>query len=407
MGDRLSKRFVDGAKPSKKVQFFWDRDLKGFGLKVSPTGLKTYVVQYRSKGGRRGRVRRLSIGRHGSPWAPDEARAEAMRVLGEVARGGDPMIERQERRKDLTVSELCDLYLAEGTSTKKASTLATDNGRIERHIKPILGDILVSDVNSSHVNTLLKSVAQGKIPTDGIGSVAGRLGGKGTASRTVGLLGGIFSFAVELGYRTDNPVHGVKRFPDKKNQRFLTQAELVRLFRLMDEMQMEGASRKAIWIIKILALSGARRGEIVQLKWSEVSFNQSSLHFEDSKTGQKTTPVSTAVITLLEEVWSERDRKSSFVFPNASGNSAYVGTPKVWTELRRRFGDDKLRLHDLRHTFASLAVAGGASLPMIGALLGHKDATTTQQYAHLTDDPLRSISEEISAKLTAGMQEEW
>ena len=168
---------------------------------------------------------------------------------------------------------------------------------------------------------------------------------------------------------------------------------------------MEGASRKAIWIIKILALSGARRGEIVQLKWSEVSFDQSSLYFDDSKTGQKTIPVSTEVVTLLKEVWSERDTKSSFVFPNASGNSPYVGTPKVWTELRRRFGDDKLRLHDLRHTFASLAVAGGASLPMIGALLGHKDATTTQQYAHLTDDPLRSISEQISAKILAGLNE--
>ncbi|WP_198136870.1 site-specific integrase, partial [Pseudovibrio sp. JE062] len=368
-------------------------------LKVSPRGVKTYVVQYRGEGGRRGRVRRLSIGRHGSPWTTEEARAEAKRVLGDVAHGGDPMAARQARRKDLTVAELCDLYLEEGTATKKASTIATDKGRIERHIKPVIGDLLVSDIKANHVRTLLKKVAEGNLPREGVGPVADKLGGKGTASRTVGLLGGIFSFANELGYRTDNPVHGVKRFPDQKNQRYLTQSELTRLFELLEEIEADGANPKAVKIIKLLALTGARRGEIEQLKWSEVFLEQGTLHFEDSKTGQKSIPISAAVIGLLREAEQERCIDSPYVFPSERGDGFYVGATKVWRDLRTKFGDEKLRMHDLRHSFASLAVAGGASLPMIGALLGHKDTATTQRYAHLSADPLRSISDQVGAKL--------
>ncbi|WP_114010884.1 site-specific integrase [Cohaesibacter intestini] len=399
MGQRLSKRFVDAARASEKVQFFWDENLKGFGLKVSPSGLKTYVVQYRGEGGRRGRVRRLSIGRHGSPWTPDQARSEARRLLGEVAHGEDPMAARQAKRKDLTIAELCDLYLEEGVSTKKAATVATDKGRIERHIKPIIGEVLVSDAKSSHVRSLLKKVAEGSLPKDGLGPVADRLGGKGTASRTIGLLGGIFSFAIELGYRSDNPVHGVKRFPDRKNQRFLTHEELGRLLALLGERESQGANPKAAMIIRLLALTGARRGEIEQLKWSEVSLAESTLHLEDSKTGQKSVPISATVAELLKQAEQFRERRNPYVFPSERGDGFYVGTTKVWRDLRKEFGDEKLRIHDLRHSFASLAVASGASLPMIGALLGHRDSATTQRYAHLKADPLRSIADQIGADL--------
>ncbi len=397
---KLTKRSVDNAKANGRDTFYWDTEIKGFGLKVTPAGRKAYVCQYRAGGGRRGATRRYTIGIHGSPWTVDQARVEAKRILGLASNGKDPASAKQEQRAALTVAELCDLYLAEGCATKKASTLATDRGRIERHIKPLLGSLKVHSVTRAHVRRFLQDVAGGKTATDVKTKKRGRAivkGGKGTATRTVGLLGGIFAYALEHGIIAENVVRGVKRFPDRKSERFLSEKELGDLGRALRSLAENGENAQAIAIIKLLIFTGARKGEIERLLWSEVDMERGLLELGDSKTGQKAIVLNPPALQVLSEI--ERIGESPFVFPASKGKGHFEGVPKVWRKARDLAGLPDVRLHDLRHSFASVAVSGGASLPVIGALLGHAHAATTQRYAHLSNDPLRTVSGTVGQTL--------
>jgi integrase len=396
---RISKATVDAAKPEQRDAFFWDEQLKGFGLKVTPKGKKVYVCQYRVGGGASGASRRQTIGAHGI-LTPDEARSTAKQILGMAANGSDPALEKQSRRKQITVAELCDRYLAEGCGTKKASTLDTDRGRIERHIKPLLGRKKVPDVTRADIKRFLQDVAEGKTAIDVRTRKYGRArvsGGRGTASRTVGLLGGIFSFARDLELIGSNPVQGVKRFADKRSTRFLSEAELVSLGDALRAVSSGGANPSGIAVIRLLIFTGARKSEIEALQWSEVCFDQALLRLADSKTGQKTLLLNPGALSVLSEL--QCIDGSDFVFPASKGLGHYVGTPKVWGKVRNMAGLQNVRIHDLRHSFASVAVSMGASLPIIGALLGHRDAATTQRYAHLQDDPVRSATNAVAARI--------
>lgn len=396
---KLTKTQIDKALPTQKDFFLWDSNLKGFGLKVAKGGRKSFVCKYRVGGGS-GLTRRMTIGAYGSPWTVDEARKVARQILGRAANGEDPARERQENRDELSVSDLCDLYLKQGTGTKKPSTLSTDKGRIERHIKPMLGKKKVSAVTRSDIKKFLRDIADGKTATDIKTRLYGRAivrGGKGTATRTVGLLGGIFSFAVDSGFITDNPVRGVKRFPDNKGHRYLSERELADLGLALRELAEEGANLFGLAIIKLLIFTGARKGEIENLTWSEVDFDRQYLHLGDSKTGQKSLPLNAGALAVIAEL--PRSNSSELIFPASRGEDHYQGTPKVWRTLRDRAGISDVRLHDLRHSFASIAVSGGASLPIVGALLGHGDVATTKRYAHLQDDPLKSTSEYVGSNL--------
>ena len=229
---KITKTTVEEAKPGPVDYFIWDSELSGFGLKIAKGGRKAYVCQYRTAGGRTGDTRRLTIGAHGSPWTVEMARVEAKKILGRAANGEDPAQEKQGLKKQLTVAELCSQYLEHGCATKKASTLATDKGRIERHIKPLLGRKRVQDVMRADIKRFLQDVALGKTAADIKTGRHGRAivkGGQGTAARTVGLLGGIFAYAVDCGMIDVSPVLGVKRFADKKGNRYLSQQELVAL----------------------------------------------------------------------------------------------------------------------------------------------------------------------------------
>ena len=346
----------------------------------------------------------MTIGTHGSPWTPDQARKRASQILGLVAHGKDPAQEKQADKSVLTVAQLCDLYLKHGAATKKASTLATDRGRIERHIKPLLGRMRVPDVKRAAVSRFLQDVAAGKTAVDVKTGARGRAivrGGKGTATRTVGLLGGIFSFAVESGWISENPVRGVKRFRDRRNERFLDNSEMQRLGAALIGAEAAGENPYAIAIIRLLVLTGARKGEIESLRWPEVDWQFSYLRLADSKTGQKLIMLNGAAIEVLQTV--PRQNASDFVFPASRSDGHYEGTPKVWWRIREQAELQNVRLHDLRHSFASMAVSSGASLPVIGALLGHKDSATTSRYAHLQDDPVRSASKTIGNSLQASL----
>jgi integrase len=401
---KLSKRSVDEAVPGGRDLFLWDSDLAGFGLKVSRAGRKVYVCQYRVGGGRRGAVRRYTIGVHGSPWTADQARTEAKRILGLAAHGEDPAAAKQEARAALTVAELCDVYLAEACATKKSSTLATDRGRIDRHIKPLLGSRKVPEVTRADVRRFLQDIAAGKTAADVKTGKRGRAivkGGKGTATRTVGLLGGIFGYAVERGIIAENAVRGIKRFPERKNERFLSERELADLGQALRKLEASGKNPHAIAIIKLLIFTGARKGEIERLRWEEIDFQAGLLRLLDSKSGQKTILLNPPALEVLSN--RERVGKSPFVFPATKGEGNFEGVPKVWRKVRDLAGLLDVRLHDLRHSFASVAVGGGASLPVIGALLGHTNAATTQRYAHLSSDPLKVANEMAGSRIAIAL----
>jgi integrase len=402
MSGKLTKLTVDNAKPENSDYFLWDADLKGFGLKVAKGGRKSYVCKYRVGSGRTAPTRRMTIGAHGSPWTVDQARAEVRKVLGRVANGEDPAREKQEIKKQITVAELCDLYMKQGITIKKASTIATDKGRIERHIKPLIGKKKVPDVTRADVKRFLQDVANGKTANDVKTGLHGRAivkGGKGTATRTVGLLGGIFSFAFDCGLINENPVRGVKRFPDKKGDRYLSQQELVGLGNALRKASEDGENPFALAILKLLIFTGARKGEVETLQWREVDFERGYLRLSDSKTGQKIIPLNAGALQVLHDV--QRLDGAEYVFPAYRGKGHYEGSPKVWRRIREKAGLNDVRIHDLRHSFASIAVSGGASLPIIGALLGHANSATTQRYAHLHDDPLRAASEAVGSKISS------
>lgn len=403
MQAKIIKRSVDAATAADG--WLWDTEVKGFGLRVRSDDHKVYVVEYRpGGGGRSAPKRRYTIGRHGSPWTPDAARIEAKRILGLVADGLDPAAEKSADRRSMTVDDLCDLYLREGCATKKDSTLATDRGRIARHIRPLLGKKKAKDVSKADVQRFMQDVAAGKTACDERTGKRGRAiveGGKGTASRTVGLLGGIFSFAVDRGICTSNPVQGVKRYADRKNERFLSARELAALgLGLMVMEETETISPIMANAIRLLLLTGCRKNEVLSLRWAYVDFERGYLRLPDSKTGEKTVFLGAPALKLLTDV----PRLSEWVFPAASGTGHLVGLPRAWENLRYWCGLEEVRLHDLRHSFASVGAVSGDSLPVIGALLGHSDSKTTARYAHLTADPVKAAAERIAGTIAAALQ---
>ena len=401
MKAKINKRAVDAAAPGKRDAFLWDTDLTGFGLKVTPAGNRIYVLQYRING----RLRRYTIGKHGAPWTPEQARREAERLRGKVAAGRDPAEAKEKASRDLTISELCDRYLAEGVATKKPSTVAMDRSRIERHIKPLLGHKRVRSVTRADVKRFMREVADGKTARDQKTGFRGRsivTGGKGVATRTVGLLGGIFTFATEEGYRPDNPVRGVKRFPDGKNERFLSPAELARLGDVLDAAEREGENPSAVAAIRLLALTGCRKAEILSLRWDYIDWEGACLRLPDSKSGAKVVPLGAPAFELLAAL--PRFDDNPHVLPGEKAGGHFVGLQKAWAHLRERAGLPGLRVHDLRHSYASFGAASGDSLLVIGKLLGHRTQATTAKYAHLADDPVRAAADRIAGQISGAMK---
>ena len=404
---RLTKRTVDAAQPTDSRFTVWDDELKGFGLRVEPRPIgskvaqtKTYVVRYRVGGGRRGTLRQFKIGRHG-PLTPDLARAEAERILALVQLGKDPQAERVAGRETLTVAELCDVYLAEGVSTKKASTLALDRIRIARHIKPLLGSRRITDVTSADIDRLMKDVANGKVKAE---ATPHTRGGPSAASRTVGLLMGIFKFAVSRRLCSENPAKGVRRFKDKTRERYLSPKELGDLGDVLTAAEAEGAHPYHVAIIRLLALTGARKNEVAGLRWSEVKDEGSWLQLDDSKTGQKTIRLGAAAQELLSKVVRT---KSAYVFPDPRDATKPIrNLDWFWVGARKRAVLEDVRIHDLRHSFASVGVAGGSSLFLMGKLLGHAHVVTTSRYTHLADDPVRAAADRISETISGAMNGE-
>ena len=402
MKTKITKRVVDTTIPGPLDTFLWDTDVKGFGVKVTPRGSKVYLLQYRYGG----RVRRYTIGKHGSPWTPDRARGEAVRLLGRIEEGVDPATEKADARREMSVAELCDQYLAEGCGTKKASTLATDRGRIERHIKPLMGRRRVSEITPNDVRRFQDDVACGKTAADERTGPRGRArvtGGRGTAARTVGLLGGIFSFSIAEGLRTDNPVRGVKRFVDARRERFLSSDELARFGDALTRSEADGENPNAIAAIRLLILTGCRKGEVLGLRWEEVDFQRGCLVLGATKTGHRIIPLGAPALELLASL--TRVEGNPHVFPGVKVDGGhFVGLPKLWERVRARAELDDVRLHDLRHSFASVGAGAGMGLHIVGKLLGHRDPKTTARYAHIADHPAKAAADRIAMGIDAAMR---
>jgi len=388
---KVTKRVVDNAEIRKKDYVIWDDELPGFGLRVFASGKRSYVIQYRAAG----RSRRYTIGLQGI-WTPETARQEAKVQLGRVAQGDNPAEERQLDHKAITVKELCDLYFADlkaglilgkGGRPKKASTIVTDTGRIYRHIIPLIGTRKVKDLTKADINKILKDIMAGKtrvsVKTKKLRGKAIVRGGAGTATRTVGLLGGILSYAVEAGIIETNPAHGIRKPKDNVRKRRLSEAE----YRTLGQMLRDAVGLEkyimTVDIIRQIALTGCRRSEIIDLKWTEADTEASCLRLDDSKEGESIRAIGLPVVEYLER--RRTTARATYVFPGQGEDNAFGSFPNHWKQLFKDSPLADVTPHVLRHSFASIANDLGFTEVTIAALVGHAKGSVTSKYIHTLD----------------------
>ena len=399
---KITKRVVDAAESREKDYVLWDDELPGFGLRVFASGKRSYVIQYRLGG----RSRRFTIGLHGV-WTPEKARQEAKALFGRVAQGEDPAEEKQLDHKALTVKELCDLYLADlkaglilgkGDRPKKQSTIITDTGRIQRHIIPLLGTRRVKDLTKADVAKALKDIMAGKtrcsVKTKKLRGKAIVRGGAGTATRTIGLLGGILTYAVEHGIIDSNPAHGVRRPKDNVRGRRLTEAEYRTLGGILREAANNEKYEMTVDIIRQIALTGFRRTEMVKLQWVEADTESSCLRLIDSKEGTSVRPIGLPVVEFLEQ--HRRKSIGTYVFPGQGEDNAFGSFPKDWEQIFQGTALADITPHVLRHSFASIANDLGFTEVTIAALVGHSKGSVTSNYIHTLDTALIMAADTIS-----------
>ena len=399
---KLSKKVVDAAGPKNKDYVIWDDDLPGFGLRVFRSGKRSYVLQYRSLG----RSRRYTIGLHGV-WTPETARLEAKIQLGRIAKGDNPAEERQLDHRAITIKELCNLYsgdmkagliLGKGGRPKKASTIYTDLGRMNCHILPLIGNRRVKDFTKADANRLLKDVMAGKTKvTRKTGKLRGKSivrGGAGTASRTIGLLGGIMTYAVEAGIIDINPVHGIKKPKDNVRQRRLSEAEYRILGWMLADAERLDTYETFAMVVRQIALTGCRRSEIIGLKWADVDLESSCLRLSDSKEGASVRPIGLPVVEFLEARGLDAD--GDYVFPGVRCAEHYGAIANQWDRIFKDSALGDVTPHVLRHSFASIANDLGFTEITIAALLGHSKGSVTSKYVHTLDATLVMAADTIA-----------
>jgi len=412
MGERkrLGLRDVRALKPGETV---WDAAVPGFGARRQKGDAVAYVLFYRTA---EGRQRWQTIGRHGAPWTPEQAREEARRILGAVAKGADPAAEKQAKRRVVTVAELCERYLADAESgrllvrggrPKKPLTLASDRGRIEGHIVPFLGRLAVAAVTKQDVERFMHAVAAGetaqsrKTKPRGVSKVRG---GRGAATRTIGLLGAIFTYAIDHHVRTDNPAHRVRKFAENRRERRLAEAEYATLG--VGLRQAEATIwPPAVACLRFLTLTGWRSGEAVALRWQEVDLARRTAVLPDTKTGRSMRPLSHAACGLLRTL--PRLGDGALVFPASRGEGLMTGFKKFARRIVALAGlPADVTPHVMRHSFASLAGDLGYSEPTIAALVGHKGHTITSRYMHAADAVLLAAADAVARRTAELMGEE-
>jgi integrase len=431
---KITKRTVDALKPGELI---WDTEVAGFAIRCQKRD-KVYGLKKRING----RQRWLTIGKHGEPWTVEKARDEARIQIGDIKKGKDPAAEREKRKSRPTVKDLMKRYLEDHAyQHKKATSVHEDEANIKNHILPHMQTQYVSELSIADVDAFKRAVKDGK-PAKHPRAKGGNLkGGSGAANRCLALLSKAINLAIRWGWRTDNPVTHVSKYPENKIERFLSELEFDAISNAMREEEAKGGNPYAIAALRLLIFTGARRGEILSLKWSEVHLDRGLILLGDSKTGAKPIYLNPPAQKLLSEI--PKQKNNPYVICGLKEGSHLINLKRLWTNIRERAtleiwtgnseiaefcqaleaeknrparfsevirhceeegmnpqgGVIDVRIHDLRHSFASVAAASGMSLPMIGKLLGHSQAATTARYAHLADDPIKQANDAIGVRL--------
>ncbi|SDO97037.1 Site-specific recombinase XerD [Lutimaribacter pacificus] len=379
---KLTKRAVESLEAGERDYLVWDCDMRGFGLRVYPSGKKTYLVQYRSAR----RTRRVTIGQHGVLTA-EEARKEARRLLGDVARGDDPSAVRQAKRRAPTVAGLCDRFLEEYVDQHCKPTTARDyQSIIRRFIRPKLGPLQIAEVTRADVVAFHHGLRETPYQ----------------ANRAASMLSKLFNLAEDWGLRQagSNPARRIKKFREEEKKRFLSDAEQIRLGEVLAEVIGDGSETiYTVSAIILLIYTGCRLNEILTLRWSYVAPHH--LELPDSKTGKRRVPLPREAYDLLTDL--PRRDGNPYVILGESEDGPMVNLQKPWRRIRGLAGLDDVRLHDLRHTYASVAMQSGVDPFTLKEIMGHKNLQTTLRYAHLQDDAVQRAAGSVATRLAGAI----
>lgn len=386
---KITKRVVDSTVAASCDVFVWDSDLPGFGLRVKPSRVRTYILQFRNQ---QGRSRRLTIGRHGV-LTPDEARKEARKLLGDVARGLDPAAARTADREAPTVGELCDRFIEEHAEPhKKPRSVEEDRRNIKLHIRPALGKKRVADVTRADIARLHHKMK---------GSPTG-------ANRVLALLSTMFNIAEGWEMRPDlsNPCRRVKKFKEVARERYLSADELARLGEVLARAERaQTESSATIAAIRLLVFTGARKSEILSMRWRDVDVGNGIARLPDSKTGAKNIYLSAPALSVLASLdRDDGDDGDGYVLTGRRAGGRFGALNQAWVRIRKSAKIEDVRIHDLRHSFASVAVGLGEGLPIVGKLLGHSVPQTTARYGHVAPDPARFAADRVGAAMEGMMR---
>jgi integrase len=377
---KLTKRTVDALEPEAKDYFVWDTLIAGFGVRIMPSGAKTYQAQYR-KGGR---TRRISLGRHGTITV-EQARLLAKEVLGDVAKGENPAEDIAQHRKAPTVAALCERFFQAHVMERcKPSTQGEYRRAIDMFINPALGNFKLVDLERKDVAELHHKFRDKPYQ----------------ANRTLGVLSKMFNLAEIWGLRPDgsNPCRHVPKYREHKRERYLSQVELQRLGNVLADAELNGTETPhIIAAFRLLILTGCRLGEIQTLQWGFIT--DQGMELPDTKTGARRIPLPSAARAVLSTL-ARVDGNPYVIVGKVAGKHA-TDFQHPWRRIRERAGLTGVRIHDLRHTYASNAVSSGMPIQMVGRLLGHTQIQTTMRYAHLADEPVKQAAEENAERLSA------
>ena len=378
---KITKRLIDAIAPESKDIIIRDSELKGFICKITPKGRKVYMLYYRT---RDGRERKPAIGVHGS-ISCEQARNTAIIWLSEVAKGNDPSLQKKLEKTHLTVADLANRFLEEHANVyKKQISIKNDKSFLRNHILPALGQMKLNSVTSQDIAKLHYSLRDKAI----------------TANRCLAILSKMFNLCEKWGMRNDASqlCKHIAKYPENKREKFLSNTEIEKLFTVLKTVEQNKTETPyVIAAIRLLLLTGRRFSEIITLKWEYIDLISHRINFPDSKTGKKSTYVSPYVIEILSGL-DQKDNNPYVIQGSIEGNHL-VNLRKPWYRIRKLAGLEDVRIHDLRHSFASIGAASGLSLPIIGALLGHSQVSTTARYAHLLGDPLKDAANVIGERI--------
>ena len=386
----ISKRTVDALKVDKDT-LFWDSELAGFGVRVHPTGRKVYVVQTRADGKA---AKRVTVGRHGVITAA-EARRRAALIISRIKAGQEPIPEPMAVKlaEGPTVGELAERYLEEHVAVRcKPKTESLYRMVVTKHILPRLGKRPALAIGHKEVTELHHGLSVKPV----------------MANHVVDLLSRIYNLAEDRGLipEMSNPCRLVAKNRERKRERFLTEGEFRRLGRVLDEAETcKGVSVHAVAAIRLLLLTGCRKGEILNLRWDQVDREAGELRLPDTKTGPRTITLSAEAVSVLSRI--PRLADNPFVIPGKIKGKAMRNLNDPWDIVCERAGLADMRLHDCRHSYASRALALGESLPMIGRLLGHTQVETTARYAHLAEDSVRHSGVRVADSIACDLLPEY